>query len=217
MLLLKNDIRIDYSFVTSAEKSLKLLAESLEPYKKAHSTIMTNANKIMKIYSSYSQIEMNGIVESLQKTMDLYAKINMICSISDQFSDSMRKTIESFVQFFRVNEQISILESAKVIEESMNAISESFALEQLKQLQLTDFSTMFSYVIPKTTSLSDIAEIACFLVQDEMKEESDENDSFEGEEIQEALIEQATNPKGFQARFADWTEKKKYNSLLFGT
>lgn len=211
MLLLKNDIRIDSTFSTPAEKSLKSLAESLESYKKISSSLTSSMNEIMKTYSAYSQ---TGIAESLRKTMDSYAKINMSYLTSGMFSDSMRNTIESFAQFFKVYEQINISESEKTIAESMNAISKSFASEQLRQLQQIDFSAMFADIVPKATSLPDIVGTAYSLVQDELEEESDENDSFTEAEVQEALTEQATNPKGFQARFAGWTEKKKVQFFI---
>ena len=204
MLLLKNDIRIDSTFSTPAEKSLKSLAESLESYKKISSSLTSSMNEIMKTYSAYSQ---TGIAESLRKTMDSYAKINMSYLTSGMFSDSMRNTIESFAQSFKVYEQITIAES-------MNAISKSFASEQLRQLQQIDFSAMFADIVPKAISLPDIVGTAYSLVQDELEEESDENDSFTEAEVQEALTEQATNPKGFQARFAGWTEKKKVQFFI---
>lgn len=211
MLLLKNDIRIDSTFSTPAEKSLKSLAESLESYKKISSSLTSSMNEIMKTYSAYLQ---TGIAESLRKTMDSYAKINMSYLTSGMFSDSMRNAIESFAQSFKVYEQINISESAKTIAESMNAISKSFASEQLRQLQQIDFSAMFADIVPKATSLPDIVGTAYSLVQDELEEESDENDSFTEAEVQEALTEQATNPKGFQARFAGWTEKKKVQFFI---
>lgn len=129
----KNDIRIDSTFVTPAEKSLKSLAESLESYKKISSSLTSSMNEIMKTYLAYSQTGIDGIAESLRKTMDSYAKINMCYLTSGMFSDSMRNTIESFAQSFKVYEQINISESAKTIAESMNAISKSFASEQLRQ------------------------------------------------------------------------------------
>lgn len=73
---------------------------------------------------------------------------------------------------------------------------------QLRQLQQIDFSVMFTDIVPKATSLSDIVGTAYSLVQDELEEEGDENDSFTEAEVQEALTEQATNSKGFQAGFA---------------
>lgn len=211
---MKNAIRIDTSFATPAEVSLKSLAESLKSYKKLSSSLTSSMNEIMKTYSSYSQIGIDGIVESLRKTMDSYAKINMSYLTSGMFSDSMRNTIESFAKSFNAYEQINISESAKAIAESMKAISKSFASEQLRQLQHMDFSAMFADIVPKATSLSDIVGTAYSLVQEQLEEESDENDSFTEAEVQEALNEQATNPKGFQARLAGWTEKKKVQFFI---
>lgn len=213
-LLVKNAIRMDTSFATPTEKSLKSLAESLESYKKLSSSLMSSMNEIMKTYSAYSQIEIDRTIESLQKTMNSYAKMNMSNLKSGMFSDSMRNTIESFLKSFKAYEQINISESAKAIAESMNAISKSFASEQLRQLEQIDFSAMFADIVPKATSLSDIVGTAYSLVQDELEEERNENDSFTEAEVQEALTEQVANPKGFQARFAGWTEKKKVQFFI---
>ena len=211
---MKNDIRIDSTFATPAEKSLKSLTESLESYQKMSSSLTSSMNEILKTYSAYSKIGTDEIVESLRKTMDSYAKINMSYLTSGMFSDSMRNTIESIVKSFKAYEHINISESTKAIAESMNAISKNFASEQLKQLQQIDFSVMFADIVPKAASLSDLVETAYSLVQDKLEEESDENDSFTETEVQEALTEQATNPKGFQARFAGWTEKKKVQFFI---
>lgn len=73
---------------------------------------------------------------------------------------------------------------------------------------------MFADIVPKATSLSDIVGTAYSLVQDELEEERNENDSFTEAEVQEALTEQVANPKGFQARFAGWTEKKKVQFFI---
>lgn len=60
----------------------------------------------------------------------------------------MRNTIESLAQSFKAYEQMNIAESAKAIAESINAMSKSLRLEQLKQLQQIDFSCMFADIVP---------------------------------------------------------------------
>lgn len=217
MLLLKNDIRIDSTVATSFEKSIKSLTELLVPYDKISSSLISSMNEILKTYSVFSQIGTDEIVESLQKTMASYTKINMSYLTSSMFSDSMKNAIESLVQPLKAYERINISESVKAIAESMNSISKSFASEQVKWLQQIDFSDMFAEIVPKAASLSDVVGTAYSLVQDKLEEESDENDendSFTETEIQEALTEQATNPKGFQARLAGWTEKKKVQFFI---
>ena len=144
---MKNAIRIDSSFATPTQNSLKSLAESLESYKKMSSSLTSSMNEIMKTYSAYSQIGIDRIVKSLRKTMDLYTKINMSYLTSSMFSDSMKNTIEAFAKSFKAYEQINISESTKAITESMNIISKSFASEQLRQLQQIDFSSMFADIL----------------------------------------------------------------------
>lgn len=205
---------IDSSFYTSANKSLRSMAKSLESYQKDFDLLMSNRNELLKMYSSYSQIQISEMAESLRKTMDLYAKINASYLTNDLFSDSMRNTIESLAQSFKAYEQMNIAESAKAIAESINAMSKSLRLEQLKQLQQIDFSCMFADIVPKSTSLSDIVETAYSRVQNELEEDFDGDDSFTEAEIQEVLTEQATDSKGFQAKFANWTEKKKIQFFI---
>lgn len=192
---MKNTVMIDSSFYTSANKSLRSMAKSLESYQKDFDLLMSNRNELLKMYSSYSQIQISEMAESLRKTMDLYAKINASYLTNDLFSDSMRNTIESLAQSFKAYEQMNIAESAKAIAESINAMSKSLRLEQLKQLQQIDFSCMFADIVPKSTSLSDIVETAY-------------------SRVQEVLTEQATDSKGFQAKFANWTEKKKIQFFI---
>ncbi len=190
------------------------MAKSLESYQKDFDLLMSNRNELLKMYSSYSQIQISEMAESLRKTMDLYAKINASYLTNDLFSDSMRNTIESLAQSFKAYEQMNIAESAKAIAESINAMSKSLRLEQLKQLQQIDFSCMFADIVPKSTSLSDIVETAYSRVQNELEEDCDGDDSFTEAEIQEVLTEQATDSKGFQAKFANWTEKKKIQFFI---
>ncbi|RHS22186.1 hypothetical protein DWV69_07895 [Clostridium sp. AF12-19] len=211
---MKNTVMIDSSFYTSANKSLRSMAKSLESYQKDFDLLMSNRNELLKMYSSYSQIQISEMAESLRKTMDLYAKINASYLTNDLFSDSMRNTIESLAQSFKAYEQMNIAESAKAIAESINAMSKSLRLEQLKQLQQIDFSCMFADIVPKSTSLSDIVETAYSRVQNELEEDCDGDDSFTEAEIQEVLTEQATDSKGFQAKFANWTEKKKIQFFI---
>lgn len=211
---MKSIITIDTSLTTPAEKSIKSLAETLESYKKLSSSMTSSMNEILKTYSVYSQMEFGEIAENLRKTMDSYTTMNLSYLSSGMLSDSMRDNIEELTKSLKIYDQINISESAKAIAESMNTISKSFASEQLRQLQQIDFSAMFTDIVPKAASLSDIVGTVYTLVQDELEEENDESDSFTEAEVQEVLNEQATNPKGFQARFAGWTEKKKIQFFI---
>ena len=211
MLLLKDTIRINASLITPAEKSL---SDSLESYKKISSSLASSMSEIMKVYSTYSKIEIDGILEPLRKTLNSYAKVNMSYLTNGIYSDSIRNSLESIAQILKPYEKIDVSESVKIISESMNAISKSFALEHLKQLQQIDFSAMFADVVPKATSLSEIVSTTYSLVQEELESEKDEKVSFTEAELHEALSEQVTNPKGFQARVAEWTENKKIQFFI---
>lgn len=82
---MKNDIRIDSTVATSFEKSIKSLTELLVPYDKISSSLISSMNEILKTYSVFSQIGTDEIVESLQKTMASYTKINMSYLTSSMF------------------------------------------------------------------------------------------------------------------------------------
>lgn len=67
---MKNTVMIDSSFYTSANKSLRSMAKSLESYQKDFDLLMSNRNELLKMYSSYSQIQISEMAESLRKTFD---------------------------------------------------------------------------------------------------------------------------------------------------
>lgn len=215
---MKNEIKIDAMDKTQVDNSLKSLSASLEQYKKISSSLTTSMNEMMKVYS---KINIDGILEPLRNTLNSYTRLNMSCLTNGLYSDSFKKSIEALAQIFKVYENLNVSELAKKMEESMNAISRSFALQRMEQLQQIDFSAMFADVVPKASSLSEIVSTSYTLVQEELESKKEEKMLFTEEEIHEALSEQVTDPKGFQARVARWTESKKiqffiiWNLILF--
>lgn len=210
MLILKNTIKVDTSSV-AIEKSM---TKMLESSKRLSNSLAVAANEIMKSNAKYSQDRMVEFTEAMRKTMAPYAKINMAYLTNSTFSNSMKNTMESLVESFKVYEKIDISKSARVMAESMNEISKSIATEQLRQLQQIDFSTMFADIISESTSFSEILGDAYDVVRDEDEENIGKSELFTEEEIREALSEQMTNPKGFQARVSEWTEKKKVQFFI---
>lgn len=210
MLILKNTIKVDTSSV-AIEKSM---TKMLESSKRLSNSLAVAVNEIMKSNAKYSQDRMVEFTEAMRKTMALYVKINTAYLTNSTFSNSMKNTMESLVESFKVYEKIDISKSARVMAESMNEISKSIATEQLRQLQQIDFSTMFADIISESTSFSEILGDAYDVVRDEDEENIEKSELFTEEEIREALSEQMTNPKGFQARVSEWTEKKKVQFFI---
>ena len=199
---------IDTSHIIPAEESSKSIAEALESYKRLSANISVGLSEIMKTFSAYSQVNYSGITESLKTAMESYTKLNMSYLSSGLFNDAVQASLQELTKTFVINQQFDVSESLKTITESMNAISKSFATEQINQLQQIDFSGIFADLVPRASSLADIVDTAYTRVQDELEEECDVSDNFTEEEIHEALQEQVTNPIRFQERVANWTEKK---------
>ena len=210
MLILKNTIKVDTSSV-AIEKSM---TKMLESSKRLSNSLAVAVNEIMKSNAKYSQDRMVEFTEAMRKTMAPYVKINTAYLTNSTFSNSMKNTMESLVESFKVYEKIDISKSARLMAESMNEISKSIATEQLRQLQQIDFSTMFADIISESTSFSEILGDAYDVVRDEDEENIGKSELFTEEEMREALSEQMTNPKGFQARVSEWTEKKKVQFFI---
>lgn len=210
MLILKNTIKVDTSSV-AIEKSM---TKMLESSKGLSNSLAVAVNEIMKSNAKYSQDRMVEFTEAMRKTMAPYVKINTAYLTNSTFSNLMKNTMESLVESFKVYEKIDISKSARVMAESMNEISKSIATEQLRQLQQIDFSTMFADIISESTSFSEILGDAYDVVRDEDEENIGKSELFTEEEVREALSEQMTNPKGFQARVSEWTEKKKVQFFI---
>ena len=207
---MKNTIKVDTSSV-AIEKSM---TKMLESSKRLSNSLAVAVNEIMKSNAKYSQDRMVEFTEAMRKTMAPYVKINTAYLTNSTFSNLMKNTMESLVESFKVYEKIDISKSARVMAESMNEISKSIATEQLRQLQQIDFSTMFADIISESTSFSEILGDAYDVVRDEDEENIGKSELFTEEEVREALSEQMTNPKGFQARVSEWTEKKKVQFFI---
>ena len=207
---MKNTIKVDTSSV-AIEKSM---TKMLESSKGLPNSLAVAVNEIMKSNAKYSQDRMVEFTEAMRKTMAPYVKINTAYLTNSTFSNLMKNTMESLVESFKVYEKIDISKSARVMAESMNEISKSIATEQLRQLQQIDFSTMFADIISESTSFSEILGDAYDVVRDEDEENIGKSELFTEEEMREALSEQMTNPKGFQARVSEWTEKKKVQFFI---
>ncbi|MBC5658707.1 hypothetical protein H8S44_02825 [Anaerosacchariphilus sp. NSJ-68] len=207
---MKNTIKVDTSSAT-IEKSM---TKMLEASKRLSNSLAVTVNEIMKSNAKYSQDRMFELTEVMRKTMNSYVKINTAYLTNSMFSDLIKNTMESLVESFKEYEKIDISKSARAMAESMNKISKNIATEQLRQLQQIDFSTVFANIISESTSFLEIIGAAYDVVRGEDEEKIGKSDLFTEEEMREALSEQVTNPKGFQTRVSEWSEKKKVQFFI---
>lgn len=211
---MKNTIRVYTSHVSSLEETMKSIAKSLETYRKMSDLISASLSTMLRSYSAVPLLEFNSITESLRKTMDTYAKMNMTNFTSGLLTDSISASLQEIGKTFKLYERTNFSESLKAISESMSLFSESIASEQLRQLRGIDYSTLFANIMSQSSSLSQIVDTAYSMVQDELSEANEQDENFNEEEFQEVLQEQASNPKGFQERIAGWTDKKKIQFFI---
>ena len=104
MLILKNIIKVDTSSV-AIEKSM---TKMLESSKRLSNSLAVAVNEIMKNNAKYSQDRMDEFTEAMRKTMTPYVKINTAYLTNSTFSNSMKNTMESLVESFKVYEKIDI-------------------------------------------------------------------------------------------------------------
>lgn len=206
---MKYTAKISTSYKNSFKKSLNPLTESFASYKALSDSISSSLSTITERYSTITRLNMNNITESLHMGLDAYTQAN-ITYLSNSISASLQEMRKSF----NLYETAYISETFKEISESMRLFTANIASEQLKLLHEIDYSALFADIIPQSSSLSQIVNSAYSIVQDELLEDDEQNNIFTEEEIQEALQEQASNPKGFQERIANWTEKKKIQFFI---
>lgn len=211
---MKNTLRINTAYISSAEETLKLLSKSLEPYKMASESISSSINAMMKSYPTASQLGISNIAETMRNTMKIYTKIDMPYLKTSPLPEALSVSLREIEKTFKLYEQTPAFQSLRVLSDSLNMFSQSIASEQLRQLTEIDYSTLFNNIVPQASSLSEILDSAYSMVQDELSEDNEQEEDFTEEEIQEAFQEQASNPLGFQERIAGWTEKKKIQYFI---
>lgn len=211
---MKDTIRAYTSHVSSLEENMKSIAKSLEIYKNMPDLMSASLSAMMRSYSPLLQLEISSITESLRKTMNTYAKMNMTNFSSVLLTDSISASLQEIGKTFKLYEQTNLSLSLKAISKSMSLFSDSIVSAQLRQFREIDYSTFFANIVSQPSSLSQIIDTAYSMVQDELSEDNEQDENFNEEEFREVLQDQASNPKGFQERVAGWTDKKKIQFFI---
>lgn len=214
-----------------AEKSLKSIMEQYTKFSDSLS-LSSSLNNAIKASYALPKMEIDRAikgsfvlpkmeVDRAIKALNMQAKIDISNITKGVMADAMVSSLKEWNNTLRLFEKSYANESLKIISESMKTLSKSISDSQVEQLCKIDYTKLFVDAMSQSDSLSQVAKKAYFMVQDDFTEETDLNESFTEEEIQEALREQVSNPDGFQTRVAKWTEKKKvqffiiWNLLLF--
>ena len=97
---------------------------------------------------------------------------------------------------------------------SVKTVVYSAQKDLLKQLKEIDFSPILSSAYRMSDSFKDLVDAAYGITQEKLEETeikdniAQESEFANSEEVQEAINEHIKNPKGFQAKFANWSQKK---------
>lgn len=190
------------------EKSLFSTAKMFEPYRKMSNLLLSSFSTIIGNYSSVSLLGINSLVESMQKTLNACSEIN------NYYIDSVLGIAQKITKVFGTYKYPYLTESLSVVSKSMSSMLGGLALEQINHLCKIDYSALFTDILPQSSSIAQIVDNAYSKVYDELSSDDKTTDNFTEEEIEEVLLEQSTNPKGFQERIANWTEKKKIQFFI---
>lgn len=104
----------------------------------------------------------------------------------------------------------------KKISEAVSAIAEAHS-EEIQQLGSFDFRSVFIDKFINSGSLKESIDTAYKITQDKFggtEVDALESDFSSVEELEEAVNEHISNPKGFQERIANWSQKKKIQYFI---
>lgn len=166
--------------------------------------------------------ERQQIISSMTSGLEMFRTPEYIDTIQS-VADSLGNVTESLSLFsgiiknFNIPQKIienSFIDYVRDISQSMVAFEDEFLRQDdnIKSVTRLLYDEFFDNIDLEENNFTELANRIC----EEMASNSEEEIDLQAEEgftndteIREALIEQANNPKGFQERFADWSEKKK--------
>ena len=134
----------------------------------------------------------------------LYSPSNVskeLAIIADEMSQTLKKYLSD-----------SITMSHDVLESMVGQIAD-MQKEQMQKFAEIDFAAIFSSMYESIEdctlqNLRNVVDAAYEVIQEEGDSLKDDTDFLSEEEVKEAIDEQINNPKGFQQRVKEWSEKK---------
>lgn len=173
--------------VDSVKEISKIVLPSAEPTRESFKTLSDSASKMANsVASLYSP-------DNFSKELAIMA-------------DEMSQTLKRYLSD-------SITTSHDALESIIEQIAD-IQKEQLQKFKKIDFAAVFSSMYESIEdctlqNLRDAVDAAYGTVQKEDEDFlEDDADVLSAEEVKEAIDEQINNPKGFQQRIKEWSEKK---------
>lgn len=120
-------------------------------------------------------------------------------------ADEMSQTLKNYLGD-------SIIASHDALESMIGQITD-MQKEQLQKFKEIDFTAIFSSMYESIENctlqnLRNVVDAAYEVVQEQEDSLGDDTDFLSVEEVKEAIDEQINNPKGFQQKVKEWSEKK---------
>lgn len=175
----------------------------INPYKNL-ANLFKEMSKIILPTPEQTRASYSAFTNSIGRISDSVTKIYFNRNMSEELrviAGEMSQTLKTYL-----DNSIGMSQDAL---ESMIELLSDIQREQIETIRKIDFSEIFTsmYKSSKDISLNSLKEVvnaAYRLVQ----EEEDLEDVLSAEEAKEAIEEQLNNPKGFQQRTKEWSEKK---------
>lgn len=150
----------------------------------------------------------DAVADSVGRISDNVAKIYPNCNLSKE----LEAIADGMSQMLKVYLNNSITTSHDAFESMIELISD-IQKEQIKRFREIDFAEIFSSMYKSLEditlkNLEEAVNIAYKAIQKDEEDDLEAKDVLSAEEIKEAIDEQINNPKGFQQRTKEWSEKK---------
>lgn len=175
----------------------RYLADSLKEMRKI---ILPTTEQTKASYSAFAN--------SVERISDSVTKIYFNRNLSEDIrviANEMSQTLKTYL-----DNSIGMSQDAL---ESMIELLSDIQREQIETIRKIDFSEIFTSMYKSLEdgslkNLRDVVEATYKAVQEYEEDDLDADDVLSAEEVKEAIEEQINNPKGFQQRVKEWSEKK---------
>lgn len=179
----------------------------ISPYRYFADSIKEVSKNILPI-PEQTRASYSAFANSVVKISDSVTKTYFNRNLSKDFraiADEMSKTVKTCLDN-------SISTSQDALDSMIELISD-IQREQLEKVREIDFSEIFTSMYKSMEdgplkNLRDVVDTAYQAVQEGQKDDLETDDVLSTEEVKEAINEQLNNPKGFQQRVKEWSEKK---------
>ena len=188
----------------------------IEFERELQSSFLKTQKTIKKIYCYNSGL---GYSDELKKAMnDLFKEMRQIDIPQlklQELNEALQNTVHGINNKININD---IRDVGKKLSDEVSAIAGAHS-EEIRQLREFDFSSVFANEFINSGSLKESIDTAYEIVQKKFSETEIDDNKLEpkfssAEELEEAINEHICNLKGFQERFAKWSQNKKIQYFI---